>query len=65
MHRVNAKSAYPKSNLTTDTDVNTVCHLQINMTQDMDIMIMTVLPHITFEFHSIPQNKVCTLQVHT
>ena len=30
------------------------------MTQDMHILIMTVLPHITFEFHSIPQNNVCT-----
>jgi hypothetical protein len=29
------------------------------MTQDMHILLMTVLPHITFEFHSIPQHKVC------
>lgn len=30
------------------------------MTQDMHVLIMTVLPHITFEFHSIPQHKECT-----
>jgi hypothetical protein len=60
MHKVTAKSPYPIPNLTTDTRVNTVCRVQRTMTKDMHILIMTVLPHITFEFHSTTQQKVCT-----
>jgi len=60
LHRVTENSAYPIPNLTTDTHVSTVCHIQCTMTKDMHILIMTVLPHITFEYQSIPKNKVCT-----
>jgi len=60
MHRVTAKSPYPIRNLTTDTHVNTVCHVQCTMTQDTHILLMTALPNIIFEFQSILQNKVCT-----
>jgi len=47
------KVTIPIPNSTTDTHVNTVCHVQRTRTQDMHILLMTVLPHITYEFHSI------------
>ena len=46
-----------------DLYMDAVCHIEYAIAHNRHIQFLTVLPHITFHFHSVSQHTTCTYRL--